>query len=175
MPKCQRETPWWIFRRSPLRGRYQDQKRKHRLLEWHRDSSLPQNKNPGESPKQPKETLWPSRIPRTKTQDTWITRFADPMQGRAPIRRYREDPLVAITACSRKDQRLALMLCWARSTDERRRTPNPVRRAERRIAGMRWAPKNCKVANFREARVIIIVGFLYERRTRSGYASGFSR
>jgi len=58
-------------------------KRRHRLRDrWHRDASLSQNRDPGESPKRPKETL---RILRVEffalveflaTQDAWMTQLA---------------------------------------------------------------------------------------------------
>lgn len=72
----------------------------------------------------------------------------------------------AITACSRKDQRPALVLWRANSTEEGRRTERS------RIANLRsdWRSdrgemnvKRCKIANFREVRVVSLSDFVCER------------
>ena len=39
--------------------------------------------SPGKSPNRPKETLRLNRIPRARTQDTWMTQFAEPAGPRA--------------------------------------------------------------------------------------------
>jgi len=57
--------------------------------------------------------------------------------------------------------------------DAGRRTLSSEPRAERRIARVRRASRNCKIANFhvQEVRVVIVVGFLYV--SRNGRASRF--